>query len=371
MQANLLHHGSDTYEVASAKAVDWAKDKLNALISRGRENIKETLDYIDTHQPTDAIVPNSRFYFGVDDRKITLEVPGLGKSSVHPHALDQIVGKLGGTKKVTDFGSDPDVVHFFADMLEAKMAAQTGKKYLVRTVDNQVRGVMSDRYRRLDNRPMVQALLEEAVGKHGALPLDAKILDTSFSFKVILPQIYQPVPDEVGVFGLCFRNSDFGAGRLYLKGFFNRLWCTNLAMTEDGLSQVHLGRRLSEDIEFSQRTYDLDTMTMASSIKDVVAHVLGKDNIEKRMELIKEASQEDPNFKANEAIKALVKGNKLSKAEGEKAKEHFSSAEVKLLPPGQSKWRLSNVFSLMAQESDADRQLELENLAGSTAGLHV
>ena len=191
---------------------------------------------------------------------------------------------------------------------------------------------------------------------------------------MVLPRIYEPVPNEIGVFGLTFRNSDFGKGRLYAKGFFNRLWCTNLAMTEDGISQVHLGSKLSEEIQFSQRTYELDTQLMASAIKDVVEHIFSEENIGKRISLIQEAHAEDEKLDIGKVLKGITgssSGSKLVKSEAEKVAEAFNSAEIRLLPPGNTKWRLSNAISLIAQDAKPDRQLEMESLAGNVAGMHL
>ncbi len=375
----LLHHDQRDQAVAEAKAAKWAHAKLETMIEKGRASTKATLERIDRTLIEDIVTPARRVRFFDRDGAVLVELPRLrphGRSGaelvergIHRNALGQIMGRTEGTKKVADWAYTPDTAPEFASILNKKFTALGDKRYLARSVDGELRGLMSDRYRRLDVRPLVEALVQTAVEDHGAVPLDAKVLDTSFQMKLVLPTIYEPLPNELGVFGLTFRNSDFGAGRLYVKGFFDRLWCTNLAMCEDAISQVHLGRSLSDNVAFSQRTYELDTMTMASAIKDVVKHIFSLENIAMRMLAIKEASETDEKTDIGAVLKRMHKGGKLLKGESEEVATAFNSADVELLPPGQTKWRLSNAISLIAQKAEPDRQLELETLAGEVAGL--
>lgn len=365
----LLHHDKRSYDEAASRAKDWAIDKLNALIARGRETTQATLEEVDRTIIDDAVVPASGIRFEPTPMGTIQMRTREHELDIHTHALGQVMGRLGGTKRVMDWAYDRETADEFASILNKKMHRQTGKRYLARSVGGELRGFMSDRYRRLDVRPMVEALVTTAVNDHGAVPIDAKALDTSFHMKMVLPTLYEPIPNEVGVFGLTFRNSDFGAGRLYIKGFFNRLWCTNLAMCEDGISQIHLGRALSDDISFSDRTYELDTMTMASAIQDVVKHVFSVENITMRLLAVKEAHESNDTTDVGKVLKGMVKNSKLLKGEAQQVTDAFNSADVEMLPPGQNRWRLSNAISLIAQDAEADRQLELETLAGEVAGL--
>ena len=366
----LQHDGKENYSIASVRAMSWAKDKLEQLITKGRETTKEVLEKVDATLIEDTIVKADRisFYPGSEEGTLCLETPGFD-AVMHEHAADQAIARLGGTKRISQWAFEPDTAEEFTGILNKKLKRQGSKRYLTRSVKGEVRGFMSDRYRRLDVRPLVEALVSTSVKTYDAVPIAACALDTSFHMKMVLPHIFEPIPNEVGIFGLTFRNSDFGAGRLYIKGFFNRLWCTNLAMCEDGISQVHLGRVLSDDIAFSQRTYELDTMTMASAIGDVVKHIFSSENINRRMALIQQAYAEQSDVDLGKVLKGLVKSSKLYQNESEKVKEAFNSPDVEMLPPGQNRWRLSNAISLIAQQTKPDRQLELEEVAGEVAGL--
>lgn len=370
----LFHHSAEDYGAAATKAAGWATEKLNKVIQNGQANAINIMNYIDTHKPQDTIVPNSRLRIKPNATSLKLSYINQGgferSFSLHPHALIQVADRAGmpTPRKILNWLNGPEDLRDLSTILNRKYSNQENKRYLLRSIDGQIRGFLSDRYRRLDSSKVIDVITAEAIEKFGAIPIEAKALDTSFHLKVILPHIFEPAPNEVGVFGLCFRNSDFGAGRLYLKGFFNRLWCTNLAMTEDGISQIHLGKRLTEDIEFSEETYRLDTEAMASAVKDVVHHILSPENVKRRLALVEQAAQETCDA---ESIIKVMQGKKLDKGEANTVRELYTSADIKLLPAGQTKWRLSNAISLLAQRSVPERQLELENLAGEVAGLHL
>ena len=72
-----------------------------------------------------------------------------------------------------------------------------------------------------------------------------------------------------------------------------RVWCTNLAIGEECLRQVHLGKRLDDNIEYSQETYRLDTAANASALKDVVHNSISPERVNAYLEVIQKASREE------------------------------------------------------------------------------
>src|SRR5262249_45076778 len=146
-------------------------------------------------------------------------------------------------------------------------------------------------FRRLDSRPLLDAFVG-ALTKYGARPVDGFALQTKMNVRAILPYVFEPFPGEIMAFGAQLSDSDFGDGKLTLSGFVLRMWCTNLATTEDVLSQIHLGKRLSDSVHFSQKTMELDTAAMASAVNDCAGHVLGAPAVNNYLALIKKANEE-------------------------------------------------------------------------------
>jgi hypothetical protein len=101
-----------------------------------------------------------------------------------------------------------------------------------------------------------------------------------------MPEVY-PVPGEVVAYGLSLENSDFGNGALSVRAYLLRIWCTNLAITQEEMRQVHLGKRLDESMIYSERTYELDAQATVSALKDVIQRQLNAEQLHQHMDLIR------------------------------------------------------------------------------------
>jgi hypothetical protein len=130
------------------------------------------------------------------------------------------------------------------------------------------------------------------------------------------------------------------------------------------MRQVHLGGKLAEDTIFSQRTYELDTATSVSALRDMVRGHLGEAGREKMTAKIRAA--------ADEAYTAARLGNAARtapKAVQKAIVDAYKSQDVINLPPGENAWRASNAVSWIARHTeDAELRLDLERMAGVVAG---
>jgi len=365
-----MHHSREEYGIAAAKAADWAVEKMEGIIQNGQDRLQQTIETIQKTQPQDTWVGSAALDFGADERGFGVSFAGHdSRLQFHPHALLQLTERAGmpsGRKMIDWLNSEPEGPKWLADIMNIKYPRQEKKKYLVRTVGDQVRGFLSNRYMPLQSPPIVKSFMEQ-VGGHGGLPIKAEAFDTKFYIKTILPHVFEPLPGEVMLFGLSLRNSDFGDGKLEVAGFIHRLRCTNLMMTEDGFSRVHLGSVLGENVELSRKTIELQTEAACSATKDIVNNTFAPTFVRQKMDRIKDLAEE--NVDADNVIEALRKASKLTKDEAKEVKKLVSSAEVEMLPAGQNMLRVVNAISLFGQQCDPERELELEILAGEAAGL--
>jgi hypothetical protein len=60
-------------------------------------------------------------------------------------------------------------------------------------VNNEVRGFLSDQYRRLDPRPIIEAFVT-GVMKLGALPFKGYVSDTKVCIQAIVPDVFEAIP---------------------------------------------------------------------------------------------------------------------------------------------------------------------------------
>jgi hypothetical protein len=376
----LYHHDSRDYDVAASEAARKARANMERQIERGRASAVRVLEQIDSQVPADRIVAGQAVDFVPVGNGVELLVSKELRQTIHPHALDQFADRaaipLRLVRSLQDMATDElqtvttDAAAgrplWAAELLAHNLREmyQKGpgrdKRYLMRSVNDQARGWLSDRYRRLDSRPLVQAFVE-AGADFGAVPMRGFALATKVGLRLMLPMVFEPVPNEVLTFFLDWGNSDFGQGKNALRGGINRLWCTNECTTQDLLSQVHLGKRLDQNFAFSERTYELDTEASASAIKDMVTHALAPEQVHHTLAGIKAAHEEEV---SPTQVSGFMK-RWLTKGEAKEATDSFNSPDIINLPPGQSKWRLSNCISLLARDLDDEyRSLELQQIAG-------
>lgn len=361
----LYHHSSSDYNVAASEAAKEARKKFEAEIERGKARTIAVIEQVNTQVPEDRIVLGNKLQFQVTGGKVQVQFPDANQTveGFHRHAIGQAAAKaeipitfIDRLLEKGDWGAD-----LVAENLNKIYGHGNGNRFLTRSVKNEVRGFLSDSYRRLDSRPIVEQFIG-AVAEFGAVALDGFALETKIAVKAVLPYVFEPVPHEVMIFGVALENSDFGNGALSMRSFVERLWCTNRAISTEDLRKIHLGARLGEDLQLSQRTYELDTQTMASAARDLITKSLSAENVNQYMGIIKTANEQKIEPKQ---VMAFLKKN-LRKQEVEDVIEAFNSPDVEMLPPGNSTWRMSNAISWIANSKidNEERKLEVMKIAG-------
>ena len=334
--------------------------KLNRLIENGRQNAGAVIEHVMQNQPQDFIVKANALQFSGNDG-LRMALGDKSEFGIHRFALGQIAEiATVPTRFVDSLAGDEWGRELIAYNLNEIFRHRNAKRHLVRTVNNEVRGFLSDQYRRLDSRPIIEAFVT-GVMKLGALPYKGIVTDTRVCIQAILPEVFDVIPGEVIAFVLSLENSDFGNGALSLRVGALRVWCDNLAIFEENMRQIHLGRRLDENILFSQKTYELDTKTTVSALSDIVGIQLNRDGLKKRMELLAVNAQKAVDPAA--AMKMLK--DALGVGAAQKVIDAYASADIEMIPAGANAWRLSNAISWIGgQESDGEKKLELMKLAG-------
>ncbi len=368
-----------------SEAASTARVKMEEVIQR---NLSQTARVVETVESTvieDRVVRGSKLEFALDNRvildqiisqsqseaqpkpEINLITPDGQTFSLHENAVSQIADRANVPMKFTNellskgsWGAD-----LLAENFRRIYQHGNGNRYLIRSVGDQARGFLSDKYRRLDVRPLLDAFMGEC-NAIGAMPIQGFATDTRVGIRAILPTVFEPLDGECMVFGVNWQNSDFGKGANSLSLFMMRLWCLNGATMDEVLRQVHLGAKLDDNLEYSEATIQLDTLASISKLKDVVRYAFGEPNIQITLEAIKSAAADNIDPKtAKEILKA-----RLHKGEIESAIEAYNSPDIVMLPAGNTRYRLSNAVSWISQAADVttDRRLELDRFAGELIG---
>ena len=361
--------------------VGQAEEMLERAIQRTLGQTTKTIERVQREVPRDAIVRANALAFEHDDTHLFMAGGGQ-EWRLHNHALIQVAEQASVPKAYVDTLS-LDAEEWQRNLLDQVLTTtfqHSPDRHLVRAIglENGVleaRGFLSDKFRRLDSRPLLDTFVKE-VQSFGARPYAGTVTDTRVSIKALLPKpIIFEVPDgairpdhqggagiEAIALGVEWRNSDYGASRNNLAIFLLRLWCLNGAVLDDIMRQVHLGGRLDDSIEFSERTYQLDTAASVSALRDVIRGVLAPQKVQETVARIQALSGQVIDWTKVKA--QFAKG--LTKEELRKVSEAYEGPDVQNLPPGDTAWRASNALSWIANQTDnTERRLELEKLAGT------
>jgi len=291
--------------------------------------------------------------------------------TMHPHAIRQTAEKLQvpfSYKLNTLINGDDWQRDLGVKILNIHNMWLDRNPVLIRAIGHEIRGVLSSNYRRLDSEMIFNAHLD-AVYAGGAQLSDGYMDDTRIMMESLIPDPIEIKTPKNGtiwmLFGQRLMTSDYGDGALSLSSFMMQGVCLNGLVRENALRQVHLGAKLSADLGLSQRTYQLDSETTASAIKDLTANFFKAEVIRDRMLEIKAASEieVDPYTQ----LKALFSTGRLLKNEMDEIGKILMRGNPMNGIQGESTlWKLTQGITSFAndQKIDMRRKMELQQIAG-------
>lgn len=248
------------------------------------------------------------------------------------------------------------------------------KRRLVRTLDGEVRAVLSDSYKIRDN----WELLESVLPAIGSMDMETQVVSSEVTrsnlyLKVIFPGLTRDLRELTGrgdedlmQAGFMLKNSEVGAGNTQIQLYILRLVCSNgmVGTTELKSAHVHRGIHAGEGSYeiFSDETKRLDDQAFFSKVSDVVKATANPEHFESALLKMAEASKREIKGKVDKCVEEVATRFSLNKTEGEGVLDH-------LIRGGDlSQWGLVNAITRVAHDeaiiSDYDRSTELEAVGG-------
>lgn len=303
---------------------------------------------------------------GQGDR-LSMNMPG-GQFSLHDNAISQLADRMGVPQKYlrTLASGEAWSRQLAAHLLNEHSGWTQRTRVLVRTVGQQVRGVLSDSYRRLNSVEILTAFVQEAAGQ-GAVISDAYMNDTKVWAETILPQplvIPTAKNGDVVIFaGARFSTSDYGDGAVDMRAFLLNGACLNGMVRESVMKQVHLGSKLPDNLALSQQTYELDTKTTVSAVKDLTKGLFSRDNLMQKAYEIQGASEMEVDLERE--VKKLTKDGWLLKSEGQEVEKLLMKNDPEDgVQGGATLWKLTQAITAHARDLSPERSRELHELSG-------
>ena len=220
----------NTAPIASASFDPSRRDTVRTILRRkiadGARHAATVLATVQNEAPRDQLVRVRAAAFAVDDG-VRIRA---GTEWYRPtdYALGQVAERAGiplpYLRQLTAPAAAPWQHELATDILNEHHGHAEDTRVLIRSVGGRLRGWLSDKYRRLDSRPLVEALAEEATHA-GAVPIDGVATETRVALKIVLPEILEPLPGEFLAYGGEWSNSDYGNGVHAFRIFAIRVQC--------------------------------------------------------------------------------------------------------------------------------------------------
>ena len=279
----------------------------------------------------------------------------------------QIADRLGIPAKYYDRmrQENPDLLHTNVNTwFTAKPETR-----LLRTLDGTARAFLSDRYRRMDNVDIAEAVMPLISDLPGAEVISCELTQTKMYLKVVNRRLELDVrPGDTVQAGFVLSNSEVGAGSVRVEPLVFRLICTNGMIAPDyGQKRYHVGRTLEAEENreiYRDETMAADDHAFLLKVQDTIRLAIDQAKFAHLVERLQETAGQPLSGNPVRAVEVLTSRYSLTQDEsGGVLRNLISGGDL-------SRYGLLNAVTRTSQEVvDYDRATELERLGGQLMAL--
>ena len=286
------------------------------------------------------------------------------------HASRQLGAKFGIPAKYFDrmLADAPDLLAFNAN----HWLHEEPKDLMVRTLFGKVRGIMSNRYQRIDNvniaEDILPFLLEQQT--NGLEIASCEVTEKKLYIKAVMHKMVSEIKKgDVVEAGLWISNSEIGCGEFEVAPFIHRLICLNGVKVNDAkFGKRHVGARANvNDTTYSilsDETLRADDKAFMLKARDVVKAAFDEKMFESNVNKLRDTT--DRKLEGNPVKAVEVLGNSTGLLQGEQEgilRKLIEGADL-------SQYGLVNAVTAYSQDVDSyDRASDLEELGGKIIDL--
>jgi hypothetical protein len=329
-------------------------------MQKGFEKLEDFAREIERRESekADFLVPAAKFKMVNDG---ALEIQGSEKI-LTDYAHGQVAGKFSIPKRYYDaMGAIPGLR---TENVNA-WAGHNKDDYLVRTLDNKARALLSSRYRVIDNFPILREAIFPVINEYKSeLQVKAySLTDTKLYLQLIFPSISTEVQKgDILNYGITITNSEVGAGAFDIKSFFWRIVCSNGLISESLIRRNHVGKSIDLQAEDSQiyqdDTIEAEMTAYKLKIRDVVAYALtDRTRIDAMAQKAAGAIEQKISIGAIDAVQNITKhySGILLESDSE------NMIKTIVLEQQYNKWGMVNSLTALAHSIESpDRQYQIE-----------
>lgn len=248
---------------------------------------------------------------------------------------------------------------------------QKSSRRLVRTIGSQMRAFVSDRYKVLDNLPLLEAItpvFEEA----NLQIVSSDLSPEKFYLKAVSPQLRAEVKlNDVVQAGVVISNSEIGAGSLCVKPLIFRLVCTNGMVLDTAKRKHHVGRKNGHDnIEeyLSDETLQAENKALFLTLRDVIKGSLTDSFFMDQVNKLRDASQRI----ISQPIESVIETTKKRFGLGDQVGS--SILETLIRSADYTQWGMANAVTNIANSDQVgayETSSQLEEVGGKIIALNA
>ncbi|WIW70653.1 DUF932 domain-containing protein [Anaerosinus gibii] len=249
---------------------------------------------------------------------------------------------------------------------------KNGERRMLRTLDTNIRAFLSDRYRRLDNLELAEAVLPIIKEMKGGEIVSADITDTHMYIKVINKKLKAEVAvNDVVQAGIVISNSEVGLGSLKVEPLIYRLVCKNGLIVKDyAQKRYHVGKQVESE-EFAYEIYrdetlEADDKAFFMKVQDTVRCAVDEAKFMLSVDKLRQTKQESTGDDPIKTVEILADKYILNQNERGSILRHF------IMAGDNSRFGLINAITRSSQDiEDYNRATELERLGGELLALPI
>ncbi len=255
------------------------------------------------------------------------------------------------------------------------------ERRLIRVAAGQVRAVLSDRYRVLDNWDLAFRVAE-AAKNNGAQFLRCDLTETRMNLQLIVPGAQEKIGEltaaqkaaqfrgtdthstrpqldaDYVVPGLMVSNSEVGDGAFRVEPFVHRLICWNGVVGTETLSRIHVGARMElGEVVYTDETRRLSDAALWSQVSDVISATFKREILRAWVQKLQH-TQETVIKAPVKVIDVVARDLSLPEARRDALLGYFSTE-------GASGFGLVNGITRLAQDfAEPDDMVRVQRYAG-------
>jgi hypothetical protein len=236
---------------------------------------------------------------------------------------------------------------------------------LVRTLGTDLRAFLSDRYKVMDNYPLLE-MITPVFEQHNLQIISSNLSEEKMYIKALSPRLKSEVKvGDVVQAGLCISNSEVGAGSLSVQPLIYRLVCMNGMVTDTARRKYHVGKKLAEFETYSEyitdETRQAEEKAMFLCIRDIVNNSLSSDFFGYLVRRLQNASNQKITGKVENVVEVTRKRFGIGEEVGS------SILESLIRSSDFTQWGLANAVTNTANSPEVgsyDKSSELERIGG-------